>query len=268
MKGSLEGLIDTHFHLLEMEKRGIDPSLLLQDLQNQGLAGGMDIGIEYTDITRRAPLLIPYPTIRIAAGIGPWAARTDEPIDELVYRFTKTIVGYRVDCIGEIGLDFHWNYGTPAKQEELFERQIILANELLLPVAIHSRDADRQTAALLTQIERGVLHCFSSSWPLAEIALEQGLYISFAGSITFEKNHALREVVKRVPLERLLLETDSPYLSPIPYRGKTNTPHRMVEIYQQAALIKGIGLDELVRQVKTNFFSLFPPHKSCVPRAE
>ncbi|HCS35781.1 MAG: TatD family deoxyribonuclease [Spirochaetae bacterium HGW-Spirochaetae-4] len=256
----MHGLIDSHFHLLEMEKKGIDPKKLLIQLHEAGFAGGIDIGVSENDIAIRAPLVAPYPNIRTAAGIGPWGADGEEAITAKTDRFQRNISGFRVDCIGEIGLDYHWNYGTPARQRQLFEEQLSLARELEVPVVIHSRDADEDMIEILgksTFSHAGIMHCFSSGWALAQTAIDRGLYISFAGPITYKNNHGLREMLARVPIERLLLETDSPYLAPTPHRGKTNTPFTMVEIYSEAARILGIGVEDLSIRIRTNFANLF-----------
>ena len=256
----MQGLIDSHFHLLEMEKKGIDPKKLLLQLQESGFGGGMDIGVSEDDIAIRAPLVAPNPHIRIAAGIGPWGADVDEAISVKIDRFRYNISSFKVDCIGEIGLDYHWNYGTPTRQKQLFKEQLDLARERGIPVVIHSRNADEEMIAILEKSSfpfGGIMHCFSSGWTLAQTALDRGLYISFAGPITYKTNHDLREMLARVPIERLLLETDSPYLSPIPHRGKTNTPFTMVEIYAEAARIRGISVEDLSTRIRTNFANLF-----------
>ena len=224
---SLKGLIDTHFHVLELEKRGIEAQKLLEELHQKGFAGGMDIGVEGSDLAQRSRLLSRWPSIRLAAGIGPWGAEGKEDIEAVVERFRKTAEPFDVDCIGEIGLDNHWGYGTKERQSRLFIAQLSLAALWRKPVAIHARDADEDMVEILHNDlipAGGILHCFSSSWQVAEAALDKGLYISFAGPITYRKNDALREMLAAVPDDRLLLETDSPYLSPEPYRGKTNTP--------------------------------------------
>ena len=256
----MHGLIDSHFHLLEMEKKGIDPKKMLIDLQEAGFAGGIDIGVSENDIAIRAPLVAPYTNIRTAAGIGPWGADGEESVTAKAGRFRHNISGFRIDCIGEIGLDYHWNYGTPSRQRILFEEQLALARELEVPVVIHSRDADEDMTAILetsTFPHGGIMHCVSSGWALAQTALDRGLYISFAGPITYKNNQGLREMLARVPVEKLLLETDSPYLAPAPHRGKTNTPFTMVEIYAEAARILGIGMEDLSMRIRTNFANLF-----------
>ncbi len=263
----LQGLIDTHFHLLEMQKRGIDIDVLLSELHEKGFHGGIDIGISATDVVERFEILQNHPCIRMAAGIGPWGAQGDEPIEHKIAQFEQLAQPYALDCIGEVGLDNYWNYGTPTRQEELFIGQIELAQQRKLPVVIHTRDADEAIEKIIrTQnfSHGGILHCFSSSWEIARIALDKGFFLSFAGPITYRKNDALRNIMAQVPLKQLLLETDSPYLSPEPYRGKVNTPLRMVEIYQRVAMERGISIDALASQIRTNFAALFPKHDILV----
>jgi TatD DNase family protein len=256
----MEHLIDSHFHLLEMQKKGIDPDKILEAMQSTGFAGGIDIGVEENDLFRRTALLEHYPQIMRAAGIGPWGAQGDEPIGEIVSRFIDHIENLRCDAIGEIGLDYHWNYGTVERQIQLFSDQARLADRMGVPIIIHTRNADSDMMHLLDTLPlktRGIMHCFSSSWDLAKKALDRGFLISFAGPITYKKNQQLRDTLKKVPTDRLLLETDSPYLSPEPYRGTVNTPLRMVEIYTKTAEIKNLSLEELIITVKENFTRLF-----------
>ncbi len=254
-------LIDSHFHLLELKKRGIDVEQLLKKLQEHDFAGGMDIGIEADDIDKRLSLTAPYPNIRIAAAIGPWGAQGEESIEHMVDRLEQRLKGKPVDSIGEIGLDYHWNYGTPERQRELFSRQMALAERLSIPIVIHSRNADSDMIEQISEApltHSGILHCFSSTWDLARVALDQGLYISFAGPITYRKNTALRDVLAKIPLDRLLLETDSPYLSPEPFRGKVNTPFTMPEMYRMAAQVTGTTVEDLARIIAANFDHLLP----------
>jgi TatD DNase family protein len=257
----LEGLIDSHFHLLEMRKRGLDPETVLRTLAQQGFAGGLDVGISWDDVQERLSLLSLWPNIRIAAGIGPWGAQGEDSIEDAVIRFAAKTASYGVDCIGEIGLDNYWRYGTPARQHELFIRQLQLAKKWKLPIAIHTRDADSVMARILQERDfpqGGILHCFSSSWEVAKAALDKGLHISFAGPITYRKNEGLRHMLAAVPDDRLLLETDSPYLAPEPYRGHVNTPAHMVTIYAEAARIRGVTAAFLAESILSNFNALFP----------
>ncbi len=252
------GLIDSHFHLLALKQKGIDIPHLLEELFESHFYGGIDIGIRRDDLEERTLLLKEYPQIKIAAGIGPWGAQ--DPLEGQLEAFRALSDKGRLDALGEIGLDFHWNYGTPERQISLCKGQIEIANELKIPVIFHTRKADDEMGKLLKEValpHSGILHCFSSDWPLAKIALDRGLYISFAGPITYKSNDSLRSVLAKVPLESLLLETDSPYLAPQKYRGRINTPLYIPEIYAEAARIKGISLEVLIEAIKNNFTTLF-----------
>jgi len=256
-----KNLIDSHFHLLEMEKRGIDITQFLSQLADTDIAGGMDIGISADDIDQRIALTASYPQIRLSAGIGPWGAQGEQKIETMVAELAKRIEGKPVDALGEIGLDWYWNYGSVDRQLQLFHLQLELAQQLALPVVIHTRDADQSMREALQQascMHGGIIHCFSGSWELAREALDLDMYISFAGTITFKKNGHLREVLARIPSDRLLLETDSPYLAPVPHRGKTNTPLYMTHIYHVAAQVRSVSIEELADQIEQNFFTLLP----------
>jgi len=267
---TLQGMIDSHFHLLEIRKRGIDPQQLLQGLFARGFAGGMDIGLDGADLEVRAGLLSPWPSIKLATGVGPWGADGDTAIEEVAERFkAATQVGI-IDCVGEIGLDNYWKYGTPDRQRALFIAQLEMAEAWRKPVCIHSREADSELMAILANREfpqSGILHCFSSSWEVAQTALAKGLYISFAGPITYRKNSVLREMLAKIPQDRLLLETDSPYLAPEPFRGKANTPDLIPWICQKAAQVRNLALPQLNDIVRTNFETLFHSCGTCGPTA-
>lgn len=243
---------DTHFHLKSMYEKGIDLSALT-------IESGMDIGCEPEDLEERLPLIERFPSIRYSAAAGPWCADREETAEELVSILREHILKHSPCCIGEIGLDWYWKYGTEEKQKELFIRQIELANELSLPIAIHTRDADEDTIRIISShsVRRGgIMHCFSGGDALADTALECGYYISFAGNMTYKSNGKLREILERIPAERLLLETDSPYLAPVPYRGQKNTPMLIKATYEKAAEIRRMDIEELKELVKHNFETL------------
>jgi len=254
----MKGLIDSHFHLLALRQKGVAIIDLLDNLFAQGFEGGIDIGLGREDLKERRGLLKDYPQIKIAAGLGPWAAQ--EPLEGQLDSFTELCTKFKIDALGEIGLDFYWNYGTPEAQIKLCSAQIELANTLKVPLIFHVREADEAMMRLLKGVDlpySGILHCFSSTWPLAEVALNKGLFISFAGPITYKKNNTLREVLKRVPSDRLLLETDSPYLAPQAYRGKINSPLYIGEIYKEVARLKEVSYLEMIAIIARNFEALF-----------
>jgi TatD DNase family protein len=166
-------------------------------------------------------------------------------------------------AIGEIGLDYHYDFSPRDVQQEVFRAQIAVARELQRPVVIHTREADADTIAILREDGggevRGVLHCFTGGDALARAGLDLGFYISLAGIITFPRAQDLRETVKQVPVDRLLAETDSPFLAPVPYRGKRNEPAHVAHVVAALASLHGMDAAELARRTTANFHSLFRP---------
>jgi TatD DNase family protein len=166
-------------------------------------------------------------------------------------------------AVGEIGLDYHYDFAPRDVQREVFRWQIRLARELDLPIIIHTREAEDDTVAILREESgdsvRGVMHCFTGTPRLAEEALALGMHISFAGIVTFPKGANVRDVALVVPADRILCETDSPYLAPTPYRGKRNEPAWVVRVAEDLARLRGVSLEDLGRQTCANFEALFRP---------
>ncbi len=168
----------------------------------------------------------------------------------------------RVIAWGEIGLDFHYDNSPRDVQQEVFRRQLRLARDVSLPVIVHTREAEDQTVAILSSEWSGsnlpgIMHCFSGSQSLAEKTIELGFLISFSGIVTFKKADELRAVAKSVPLDRLLIETDCPYLAPIPYRGKRNEPAYVVEVARSVGELRGLSVEEVGRITTANFERTF-----------
>lgn len=259
MEHTPHNLIDSHFHLLAMQAKGIDLTHILTTMEQLDMQG-IDIGISATDLAQRAILLKDYPFIHLSSGIGPWGVeRGQPPLQQQLENLHASLSQHKVCAIGEIGLDNHWGYGTQKSQADLFALQMDLAEQLGLPIIIHSREADKQMIDMLqgrSFSQRGIMHCYQGSHALAKLAIDKGMFISFAGPLTYKSNNEMREIFKAVPAGHLLLETDSPYLSPVPHRGKLNTPLNMVHIYQYAATIRKTSMEELIDQIKANF-SLF-----------
>lgn len=181
--------------------------------------------------------------------------------------FTKQLTNQKVVAIGEIGLDYNWNkvgdvIGEEAReiQQKWFRRQLDLAQEMKLPVCIHSRDAKEDTLAILNEYETvsGVIHCFSYDRETAQKCLEKGLYLAFGGTSTYLSNEELREVIKMTPMNRILLETDAPYLSPSKVRKELNTSKNIQYVIELIAELKGLSFDEVVEQTNENVKRLFP----------
>jgi TatD DNase family protein len=195
-----------------------------------------------------------------AVGVHPHDAKLyDEAAERLLLEFVRS---RRVVAVGEIGLDYHYDNSPREVQREVFRAQLRLAREESLPVIIHSRDADEETLEVLRAEysgagRGGVMHCFGGGPALAEGALGLGFYISFAGNVTFKKAEALREVARTVPLDRLLVETDCPYLAPVPHRGRRNEPAHVAATARFLAELRGVGHEELGRATSANFSRLF-----------
>ena len=256
MKQIPPALIDSHFHLLAMQKKGVDIAEILKEMQSLNMQG-IDIGIDGDDLAQRSALLASHPFIRLSAGIGPWGVASDQkPVLQQLDILASSLLQHDVCAIGEIGLDNHWGYGTKRSQQELCLLQMDLAEQMNLPVIIHTREADEEMASLLESRSfprRGIMHCFQGSKELALLAVSKGMFISFAGPITNKANRQMREICKAIPLDHILLETDSPYLSPEPKRGRTNTPLHMVHIYEAVSSLLELDMDRLVLQMEANF---------------
>ena len=199
--------------------------------------------------------------IYASIGVHPHDARLfDERAEENIRLLIQQ--SRRVIAWGEIGLDYHYDNSPREVQLEVFRRQLRFARELKLPVIIHSREAEDDTISVLRDElpdydRAGVMHCFGGSLAMAQSVLELGFYISFAGVLTFKNAQDLREVAQKVPLDRLLIETDCPYLTPVPFRGRRNEPARVVEVARCLADIHGLEHEEMGRITAANFARLF-----------
>ena len=205
-----------------------------------------------------------WPDLRVAVGVHPHHAKQFEN-DALAAAVTvRELVGRLAyaRAIGEIGLDYHYDFSPREVQQAVFRAQVDLALELQLPVVIHTREAEADTIEALKAAGhrlRGVLHCFTGTRELASAAIDLGFYISLAGIVTFPKALELRDIARDIPLDRLLVETDSPFLAPVPHRGGRNEPARVVHTAETLAALRGISVAELARATTANFHALFRP---------
>ena len=219
----------------------------------------MDIGKDVHDINIRLPLIKKFNNIKYTIGAGPWVLKDELNIDYIIKEIEKDIKSNNPSMVGEIGLDYFHEYNSHEKQFELFERQLLLSNSLNLPVVIHNRDANEDTIKILSDVKvekGGIIHCFSATKDFLFKALDLNYYISFSGTVTYKKNDYLRDMAKLVPIDKLLLETDSPYLSPVPDRGKINNPERIIHTYKCVAQLRTMEIDELKEVVRNNFDTL------------
>ena len=256
--------LDSHFHITEMRKKGVNTEELLTKIFSGIIRLGLDIGIGTEHFPERLTLAEKHPRLFMACGLYPGTADKKDWNEDLDI-LESQLQNPKVIALGEIGLDWHWNYGTREKQIELFETQLELAGRLNLPVLIHNRLADKEVIACLKRIKPprgGILHCFSSGKDTAFSCVELGFLISFAGNCTYPGAKEIREAAKALPAEHIILETDAPYLSPLPERGKINTPDKIIHTYNFIAELRQTQVEALAEQVVENFSLLFPETKA------
>jgi TatD DNase family protein len=197
-------------------------------------------------------------SIRAAAGLHPHQAKLLSPA--LLALLEKLAAEGKIRAIGEIGLDFHYDFSSPDEQRAAFREQLALAQRLALPAIIHSRNAGGEIVQAVREAgytNGGILHCFTEDWDFARAMLDAGFTISFSGIVTFPNAGNLREIAKKVPADRLLVETDAPYLAPIPHRGRRNEPAYIVETAALVAGLRNMTLDEFADTITRNFQTLF-----------
>ncbi|HHV55937.1 MAG TPA: TatD family hydrolase [Firmicutes bacterium] len=262
-------LIDSHCHLNDDTFSG-DSGDVLRRAAEQGVTDVVVPGYDLTSSRRAVAMLASMGRgpvrLHAAVGVHPHEARGFGRQEEAEVRTLARHPG--VVAIGETGLDFHYDHSPRAAQVDAFRRHLALGAELGLPVIVHSREAEAETLEILqasgvgaTGGPRVVLHCFMGSLPYATRALELGCFLSVAGPITFRKLDGLRAVVASVPMDRLMVETDSPYLTPEPNRGRRNEPARVADVARKLAEIRGLSLGEVARsttEVARVFFRLDP----------
>lgn len=250
-------LIDTHAHLA-LGHFDADREAALDRAAAAGVARMIEIGYDLPSSRAAIALAEAHPQIFAVVGVQPnhVADLTDGWLDEV-----RALAAHpKVVAIGEIGLDYHWMKAPPDEQERVFRAQLALARELGLPVVIHSREAQADTLRVLREAARGqpgVMHSFSGDWAYAQACLEVGFMLSFSGPLTFPKAAELHEVARLAPLDMLLTETDSPYLSPHPRRGQRNEPANVRLVAERLAALRGEPLDRVAAQVWRNAERVF-----------
>ena len=254
-------LVDSHAHL-SMSAFDKDRESVIQRAFQEGVTSIL-CPIEITDpksIEITLDLIDKHTNIIAAAGVHPHHAQDFN--SDCMKKIEKLALAKKVLALGEIGLDFHYSFSPPHDQKEAFRQQIRLAKKLSLPVVIHSREAKDEIARVIEEekfTRGGILHCFTEDWNFASHMMDHNFHISFSGILTFPQAYPLREVAKKIPIEKLLVETDSPYLVPVPHRGKINRnePSYVKEIAQHLAGLKNISLENLASTTTQNFKSLF-----------
>ena len=253
-------MIDSHAHL-DYAQLADDLDGVLARAHDAGVTHIITIGVKLTTADAPKAIAAAHPNIWCSVGIHPHEAGS-EPDAANIDAIRAAADHPKCVAIGEAGLDYFYDYATPQQQADSFQAQIAVARELDLPIIVHARDADEDMAAILEdEMEkgafRGVLHCFSSGADLARRAIAIGFYISFSGILTFNKAEELREIAAEIPEDRILVETDSPYLAPVPKRGKRNEPAFVAHTAACVAELHGLSPESLAEQTTENFFRLF-----------
>ncbi|MGB5734657.1 MAG: TatD family hydrolase [Thiohalocapsa sp.] len=257
-------LVDSHCHLDRVDLTAYDGQFdaLMHQTRADGISHMLCVCIDLEHYAGMRERVSAYSDISVSVGVhpneGPDGAKRREPTaDELV----ALAADPAVVAIGETGLDYHYNEGDLEWQRTRFRVHIDAARRCGKPLIIHTRDAREDTIAIMQQAQArdvgGVMHCFTESWEMAEQALDLGFYISFSGILTFKNAEELRDVARRVPLERLLIETDSPYLAPVPYRGKKNEPRYVAQVADKIAELRGLDRARVAEITAENFYRLF-----------
>ncbi|HER62667.1 MAG TPA: TatD family deoxyribonuclease [Desulfobacteraceae bacterium] len=253
-------LIDTHCHL-DMDAYEDDLDTIVANAATGGITRIVTVGIDLPSSREAVALAKRFPGIWATIGIHPHNAEsgnmeTYRQLQVLAADRKNKVIGY-----GEIGLDFARNYAPRPVQITAFNAQINLAKELHLPIIIHDRDAHDDTLAILRSHapfpDGGVMHCFSGDLEMARKVMDLGLLISIPGIVTFNKSEIMQQVAGEIPLEKMILETDGPFLAPVPFRGKTNKPEYLLHTAQKIADLRGVSLAEIARQTTANAENLF-----------
>ncbi|MFP7295407.1 TatD family hydrolase [Bacillus safensis] len=251
-------LFDTHAHL-NAEQYNEDLEQVIERAKSEKVEKIVVVGFDRPTITRAMELIEEYDFIYAAIGWHPVDAidMTDED-----FAWIKDLSQHeKVVAIGEMGLDYYWDKSPKDVQKEVFRRQIALAKEVKLPIVIHNRDATEDVVTILKEEGAaevgGIMHCFTGSLETAKACMEMNFYISFGGPVTFKNAKKPKEVVKEIPSDKLLIETDCPYLTPVPFRGKRNEPSYVKYIAEQIAELREISFEELAELTTKNAKKVF-----------
>lgn len=249
-------LVDSHCHLDDKGFEGLNVTDIIARAVNAGVTHMVTINTQLNELSEVRSIAHQYPNIFYSAGIHPHHADTFNPNQFPVEEWIKDPkwIG-----LGETGLDYYYDNAPRDEQKASFKAHLEAAEKYDIPIIVHTRSADEDTVSMINDHSkaRGVIHCFSGSKWLAEECLKRGFYLSFSGIITFKKSDELREIVTSTPLNRILVETDAPYLAPLPHRGKTNEPAHTYINAQWVADIHKISLEEVARITTQNFQNLF-----------
>jgi TatD DNase family protein len=251
-------IIETHCHLDYLDGDALDETL--QKSFDVGIERIITIAVSASNLNRVMELTQYSPNIWGTQGIHPHEAESYTPeVDAIIRQHANNS---RILAVGEIGLDYYYDHADRAVQRSVFEQQLQTAVELNLPVVIHTRDADDDTRSILQNYSpllsrKGVIHSFTSTLELAEFCLSEGFMLGFNGITTFNNAENVRQVVAATPLTQILLETDAPYLTPVPYRGKPNAPFYLPFVAEKIAAIQDLAVEDLLQQAYQNSLDLF-----------
>ena len=250
-------LVDSHCHLDFPDLSRRLPEILGRMNEN-GVGWAVCIGVNLEDFPGVLALAESHPNLYATVGVHPEYADAEDPSEG---KLAELADHPKVIAIGETGLDYYWQKDRPQWQRDRFRRHIRAAIRARKPIVVHMRDAADDTLTILkeegAQAVGGVMHCFTETWEVARHALDLGFHISFSGIVTFKNALAIKEVARKTPLDRILLETDSPYLAPVPYRGKPNEPAYLRHVAEEVARLRGLSPEQVGEATTTNFFNLF-----------
>lgn len=249
--------VDSHCHL-DFPELAADLDGLLRAMREARVTHALCISVDLADWERVHALARDHANLYATAGVHPDYPDTEEPTVE---RLVALAAQPKVVAIGETGLDYYRLEGDLGWQRERFRTHVRAARAARKPLVVHTRAAAQDTMAILAEEGArevgGVMHCFTETWDVAKAALDLDFHISFSGIVTFRNAADLKEIARRVPLDRVLIETDSPYLAPVPHRGKRNHPALVVHVAEEIARLRGLTLDEVALATSQNFFRLF-----------
>ena len=244
--------IDTHCHLTDKYTDGLDA--VIQNAYDANVGVLICPTADPNDIDSALRIANSYDNIFCTIGVHPEYCN----VNATDFLTNDVLTNPRVVGVGEIGLDYHYSPETRNAQIKLFEQQLEIAKKYDLPVAIHTRDAEEDTAAILNGDVRGVMHCYTSSWNLAKKMLDCGFFFSASGILTFKNSDEVRETFAKIPLDKIVIETDAPYCAPVPHRGNICEPYMVVETARVLAQIKNIDLYDLEKVLMENVKRLYP----------
>ncbi len=253
-------LVDSHCHLDKLDLTQYNHNLLeaLNDAHAQSVEYILCVCIELEQFPVVLQTAEKYPNVFASVGVHPTEIIQQEPTADELINLSKH---KKIVAFGETGLDYYRKDTQPLIQQERFRQHIIAARATGKPLIVHTRQAQEDTINLLktegADSVGGVLHCFTETWEMAQKAMDLNFYISFSGIVTFQNAKELKEIAKKIPLNRMLIETDAPYLAPVPYRGKPNQPAYVRQVAEYIAALRGISVAELADQTTKNFFTLF-----------